>query len=186
MPYERTIAIVRKALQDAFDDIDRWFDRPEMLRTFRPAAGGWMIGEVLEHVTLTNHFLMLTFRKWVAIALRRARRGVSISEGESDLSRLDVIGQRGSFRWDRPEHMEPTGRVPSEVVRATLRQQAEECLRFLNDMPHGEGSLCRIRMTVNDLGKIDLYQWVYFIAQHARRHGQQMGAIESEYNARFP
>ena len=33
----------------------------------------------------------------------------------------------------------------------------------------------------NDLGKIDLYQWAYFIAQHARRHVQQLAANKAEY-----
>jgi hypothetical protein len=32
-------------------------------------------------------------------------------------------------------------------------------------------------MSVNDLGKIDLYQWLYFLAQHARRHVQQMQEV---------
>ena len=35
-------------------------------------------------------------------------------------------------------------------------------------------------MTVNGLGKIDLYQWLYFIAQHARRHLQQLAALDDE------
>jgi hypothetical protein len=29
-------------------------------------------------------------------------------------------------------------------------------------------------MSVNELGRIDLYQWIYFIAQHATRHVAQM------------
>jgi hypothetical protein len=36
-------------------------------------------------------------------------------------------------------------------------------------------------MSVNDLGKIDLYQWLYFLGQHARRHLQQMQEVEREF-----
>jgi len=64
MPYERTIATVRQALRDIFAEMDAWFDRPETVRQFEPASGGWSVNEVLEHVTLTNHFLMLTLRKF--------------------------------------------------------------------------------------------------------------------------
>lgn len=180
MPYERTVAAVRQSLIDTFAEVDRWFDRPEDVRRFKPAAGGWSIDQVLEHVSLTNHFLMLTLRKWVEIAGRRAARGDPIGDGESDLRRLDVIGRRGSFGWVRPEHMEPTGRPTPAEVRATLRRQVAECLDLLGCLGRGEGSLCQIRMTVNDLGKIDLYQWLYFLTQHARRHLAQMAAAELE------
>jgi hypothetical protein len=181
MPYEQTTLVIRETLRVVFDEVDAWFDRPEGLRQFKPSSGGWSVDQVLEHITLTNHFLMLTLRKWVAIALRRASRGDGVPEGESDLQRLDVIGQRGSFAWVRPDHMEPTGQPTSGEVRATLRRQLDECLSLLDRMGGGEGSLCLVRMSLNDLGKIDLYQWLYFLAQHARRHLQQMAAAEREF-----
>ena len=183
MPYQRTTATVRDTLCSVFARVDAWFDRPEELRRFRPASGGWSADQVLEHVTLTNHFLMLTLRKWVGIAEQRARRGDPVPEGESDLDRLEVIGRRGSFGWARPGHMEPTGRPPSAEVRATLGRQLGECLILLERIAGGAGALCRVTMTVNDLGKIDLYQWLYFLAQHARRHLHQLAAIEAEFGS---
>jgi hypothetical protein len=39
-------------------------------------------------------------------------------------------------------------------------------------------------MSVNDLGKIDLYQWLCFLAQHARRHLHQLRAVEGEFSGR--
>lgn len=184
MSFLATIAMVRTTLKDVFHQVDAWFDRPAEMRQFKPVSGGWTVDQVLEHITMTNHFLMLTLRKWVEIALRRAQRGEAIKPGESDLKRVDIIGQRGSFAWVRPAHMEPTNRVASDVVRDTMKRQVAECLAMLERISHGEGSLCRIRMTVNDLGKIDLYQWLYFLGQHARRHLQQMIAIETEFAER--
>ncbi len=92
-----------------------------------------------------------------------------------------MIGERGSFEWVRPEHMEPTGVSSSAEVRAILRQQLGECLILLERIGGGVGSLCRVTMSVNGLGKIDLYQWLYFLAQHARRHVQQLASIEAEF-----
>jgi hypothetical protein len=184
MPYEGTTRAVRDALCAILAGVDGWFDRPESLRRFRPASGGWSVDQVLEHVTLTNHFLLLTLRKWAGIAQHRASRGDPIPQGESDLSRLEVIGERGSFEWIRPEHMEPTAMPSSVEVRALLRQQLGECLILLERISGGVGALCRVTMTVNALGKIDLYQWLYFLAQHARRHVQQMAAIELEFASR--
>lgn len=182
MPYEGTTRVVCDALCTIFAQVDGWFDRSEMLLRFRPASGGWSGEQVLEHITLTNRFLLLTLRKWAGVAQHRASRGDPIPEGESDLSRVEVIGERGSFAWVRPEHMEPTGVPPSEV-RATLWQQLGECLILLERIRGGVGALCRVTMTVNALGKVDLYQWLYFLAQHARRHLQQLAAIEAEFTS---
>ncbi|HVW00510.1 MAG TPA: DinB family protein [Planctomycetaceae bacterium] len=176
----RTVRIVRESLCAIFAQVDDWFDRAPEFRGFRPSNGVWTADQVLEHITLTNRFLMLTLEKFVRIAERRAARGVPVSSGESDLARIEVIGERGSFGWIRPEHMEPVGRPPDEV-RALLHEQLGTCLILLERMRHGIGSLCQIRMTVNDLGRIDLYQWLYFLAQHARRHLQQLESIESEF-----
>lgn len=183
MSHDRTIRIVRDTLCSVFAQVDTWFDRPEELRRFRPASGGWSVDQVLEHVTLTNRFLMLTLGKWVGIAEQRVRRGDTVPPGESDLDRLLVIGERGSFGWVRPEHMEPTGLPSSTEVRATLHQQLGECLIHLERIGGGVGALCRVTMTVNALGKIDLYQWLYFLAQHARRHLQQLAALNTEFTA---
>jgi hypothetical protein len=180
MTHARTVAIVRASLVEVFAEVDGWFDRPADERAFRPSSGGWTIDEVLEHVSLTNHFLMLTFRKAVEKAVRRAAAGQPASAEESDLERLDAIGRRGSFPWARPEHMEPTGRTTPEEVRALLRRQEKECLALLERLNHGEGALWYLRMSVDTLGRIDLYQWLYFLVQHARRHLQQMAAIQRQ------
>lgn len=186
VPYQKTIAKVRQALTDIFADVDRWFDRPEEIRRFRPPSGGWSIDQILEHVTLTNHFLMLVIHRWTEKAIREVQRGVPVPVGESELAILDIIGERGSFAWVRPEHMEPTGVPSSTEVRAQMRQQVADCLDLLRQLESGAGALCKVRMSVNDLGKIDLYQWLYFLAQHARRHLHQMQENEWWYGEISP
>ena len=62
-----------------------------------------------------------------------------------------------------------------------MREQLTECLRFLEQLSGGEGSLFKVRMSVNDSGKLDVYQWLYFVAQHAKRHVDQMRENEAEW-----
>jgi len=181
MSHADTVNRVRDVLRDEFALLDEWFDLGESLRDRQPVSGRWSINAVLEHVSLTNHFLMLTLRKWVGIADERVARDDPIPEGESDLDRLLVIGERGSFGWERPEHMEPTGVPTPAELQARLRQQLDECLILLERMADGRGALCLVTMSVNDLGKIDLYQWLFFLAQHARRHLHQLQAIAAEF-----
>ncbi len=181
MSHQQTVRTVRDTLCSVFARVDAWFDQAEPLRRFQPSSGGWSIDQILEHISLTNRFLMLTLRKWVGIAEQRARRGDAIPDGESDLQRLQVIGQRGSFAWLRPEHMEPSEQPQPVEVRATLHGQLGECLILLERIADGKEALCRVTMTVADLGKIDLYQWLFFLAQHAARHVQQMAANQAEF-----
>ncbi|HEX2644391.1 MAG TPA: DinB family protein [Thermoanaerobaculia bacterium] len=181
VPYSQTVQRVAEALRTTFDAIDPWFDRPAAARSHKPANGGWSIDEILEHISLTSHFLLIVIRNSTRKALRRAETRGPVSDGESDLDLLEPIGQRGAFAWSRPEHMIPTGTVPAAQVRQTLRDQAEECLALLDQLQAGEGSLHKVRMSVNQSGRLDIYQWLYFLAQHARRHISQMEAVEAEW-----
>jgi hypothetical protein len=182
-PYRETIATVRDTLTSVFAEVDAWFDRPEEVRAFRPPNGGWTIDEVLEHVTLTNHYLLLVIRKSTGKALARAARQGQVVEGESDLRLLDPIGERGSFAWSRPDHMVPTGRRSSDEVRSLMRGQVRECLDLLGRLGDGKGSLHRVRMSVNECGRLDVYQWLQFLALHARRNLAQMAANEATWRA---
>ena len=105
-------------------------------------------------------------------------------EAESDLAFLDPIGRRGSFRWARPEHMAPDSRTgPTAEVGSLMREQVRGCLEILARLGGGEGALHRVRMSVNDSGRLDLYQWLFFLAQHARRHLAQMADNQAEWRA---
>jgi hypothetical protein len=52
-------------------------------------------------------------------------------------------------------------------LRATDRGQHAKYLN-LGRLGGGIGALCRVTMSVNGLGKIDLYLWLFFLAQQAR------------------
>ena len=77
--------------------------------------------------------------------------------------------------------MVPTGDVSAEEVRSLMRDQVRECLEILGRLGGGEGSLHRVRMSVNDSGRLDVYQWLQFLALHARRHLAQMAANEAAW-----
>jgi hypothetical protein len=178
------IARIRRALDDAFARLDQWFDHPAAERRYRPGNGGWTADEVLEHVGLTNHFLLILIDKGAAKALEN-QAGLDLTAALQGYRfadpRLDEIGLHQSFEWMRPAHMEPTGAKPLIEVRRQLREQLRHCHRVLDALPNGEGVLYRTTMTVNELGKIDVYQYVYFLARHAERHLTQLARLRAEY-----
>ena len=181
MTYTNTLHRVTTDLTLTFDQLDTFFLLPAALRAFHPAVGEWCIDEILEHITLTNHFLMITLKQSLDKVLKRAQTR-PIPEGESDLDRIVQISDPDAFTWIRPEHMEPTRTVSSDEVRATLHRQRDECLAILAQIQNGEGSLHQVRMSVQSLGKLDMYQWMYFLVQHAKRHVVEMERIKDRTN----
>ena len=161
---------VHDALVQMFSGLDAWFDRPPYELQARPDyPGAWSGAEHLEHVSLVNHFLLLTIGKGCAKAARRAGR-VPLPEAESDLAPLIPIADPDAFPWSPPSHMVPAGGEEPAELRARLRSQCSRCLELLAGMPGGEGRLCTIRMSVHGLGRLDMYQWLFFLAQHGRYH----------------
>jgi hypothetical protein len=65
-------------------------------------------------------------------------------------------------------------------IRELLSQQYHQCLNYLDLMKNGKGLLCKTTMTVNKLGKINVYEYIYFLSLHAQRHLIQMKNIELE------
>lgn len=165
-----TIAAVSTAIDETFARLDACCALPAGPLHHRPPyPQAWTAAEHLEHVSLANHFLLLTIGKGVAAALRRARTQ-AIPQGESDLERLAPIAEPDSFPWEPPGHMLPTGTRPVAEVRKLLAAQQGECRGLLKRMGSGEGRLCAFRMSVYSLGRLDMYQWFYFLTQHGRWH----------------
>lgn len=173
-------------LTSVFQEIDTWFDKPEALRAYRPKNGGWSVNEILEHITLTNHFLLILVEKGTRKALDQAAKlGAPGPQAPYDFHRdqLTEVGIHQSFEWIRPEHMEPAGQTPLPELRTRLREQVARCLSLLDQLKNGEGTLYKTTMSVNGLGKIDVYEYLYFLAQHGRRHRTQLERAEAEYGA---
>lgn len=185
MEIRAIIADIRDNLRTTFSEIDLWFDRDAGLRAYRPQSGGWTINEILEHIGLTNHFLLIFIEKGTRKALDKAE--------QSDLAealrgyifhkdKLTEVGLHQSFDWIRPEHMEPKGQRTLPEVRTQLNALLNTCYTCLDKMPNSKGAFYKTTMTVNDLGKIDVYEYIYFLAQHGRRHITQMEKNEREYS----
>ena len=131
----------------------------------------WSVLDILEHVTLTNKFLLLSIFSNAGTCLKR-----SIDPGKypvseyTDLAIVDRIGELGAFVWQNPESQEPTGQKSFGDIQRTLELQWEDARSLLPCLIRGRGTLKTQRMTVDDLGHLDVYQWIYFMGKHAERH----------------
>jgi hypothetical protein len=90
------IAEINRALEAAFTQLAEWFEAPVQLRTYRPATGGWTIDEILEHVALTNHYLLILIEKGATKALKNAHNldlTQELASQGSNHTKLDEIAQ---------------------------------------------------------------------------------------------
>jgi hypothetical protein len=175
---------IKDELVRAFDDLFYWFRSDDQLLDHRPSNNGWTIRQILEHISLTNHFLLILIRKGVIKSIEKTSNtdySDLLINYDLDWEKLKVIGERRSFEWNRPEHMEPTNEIALSDVKVKLEQQLQECLSLLDQIPNGEGVLYKTMMSVNNLGKIDVYHYIYFLVQHINRHLMQMKRIRLEF-----
>ncbi len=177
------IKVVREALLNNFKELDQWFEKDAALLHFKPERDQWSVREVLEHITLTNYFLLLIINKSTRRALDRKSAGHNVivpGDYEDKFRQIDVIGSK-SFGWSRAEHMEPTGFKEMAEIKALLKQQYAQCMYNLSLLKNGEGRLVFTNMSVNHLGKLDIYQYIYFLTKHIERHIHQMERLEKQF-----
>jgi len=176
---------IANEIASGFDGLGKWFDVDEFLMRYVPANNGWNIQQNLEHISLTNHYLLILVKKGTAkaIDLSAKKHFCGFPEGyEIDWLKLEAIGIHKSFKWIRPEHMEPTGNISLDDIQNRLNVQKSECLSCLEKLQNGEGVLYKTMMSVNGLGKIDVYHYILFLMQHIKRHTAQMEKIKLEFD----
>src|SRR5688572_24867216 len=185
MTFENIHTNLKRELIRTFAVMDEWFDKGHPLRCYKPSSGGWSVNEVLEHVMLTNHFLLILIEKGTVKALQKYDPASNADLVPSNYSlsspALQEIANPKAFPWQRPEHHQPTGQSSIHEVRREVRNQLDRCLITLDLLPNGEGVLHHTSMSVNGLGKLDVYQYVNFLSLHAQRHLRQMEKVEEEF-----
>jgi hypothetical protein len=189
MNIDDIINTIRLEKMNVHRSLSAWFQEDDNILNYRPIDGGWTCAGILEHITLTSHYLLLIIDKAAAKALRRATSTPILQDWDAyELvpPRLKEISSDRSLTWMRPDHMEPTGTVPLNEIAITMKQQFDRCDAHLSELSGGEGILCKVTMSVNGIGKMDVYQYIYFLILHARRHLAQLEENREEYKASMP
>lgn len=179
----RCIQDIKIHLRLTFNEVDSWFDKDIKTVNHIPSNGGWTIQQILEHIYLTNFYLLILIEKGSKKAIRNYHDLDLKSEMENyvfDQAKFEKVGEYGAFQWIRPEHMEPKGNLTLSEIRSLISLQYQQCINSLDRMRNGEGLLYKTTMTVNELGKINVYEYIYFLSLHAQRHITQMRNNEAE------
>lgn len=179
----RFIQDIKNHLNLSFNEADRWFEKDSEALYFQPLNGGWTVHQILEHIYLTNFYLLILIEKGSKKAMRNSLELDLESEIKNysfNKENFEKVGEYGAFEWIRPDHMEPKGELDLEEIRNLIIRQYHQCQSYLDLMKNGEGLLYKTTMTVNDLGKINVYEYIYFLSLHTQRHITQMENNQSE------
>jgi hypothetical protein len=183
MDIQTILRKLRLEIHQVFRLIKNWMYEEKAVRDFRKSNESWSIDQILEHISLTNHYLLLLIRKGTKKALNKSKE----SDLKKELTRynfydpdLEEIGKAESFSWKSPEHMMPSGES-WEIIEERFRYQYGQLTDILDQLKNGEGILHKTTMSVYGLGKLDVYQYIYFLTLHARRHIEQMEKIKKTF-----
>jgi hypothetical protein len=135
------------------------------------SSGGWSVGEILHHLQVTERSVARVVAKQVE---RAAAQG-----GGPDPRTDSVLGSLDRFDIERPSPklVSPQGVVPTPGIsrqalldglassRAVLLAEVEKAAAY---------DLSRLSFPHPALGRLDLYQWLLFVAQHELRHLHQV------------
>ena len=154
---------------------------PHPLREARPTENAWSAAEVLEHLMRVEKGIA----KLVALKVgemqtmeqppRESPGMVAVA-----VSRFTAITDR-SMRIDAPERVIPDGEMSAATARAALL----ETRGILLDQLHAGDGLAYSSVAHQHpiFGVLDLYEWVFFIGAHERRHTAQVREIAAHFAA---
>lgn len=142
---------------------------------FKPAPDRWSVAEVLEHIVVTEKFLLKNTQEVMQAPAGKADRDYK----SIDKLVLTAIADR-TRRAEAPEPVQPTGRwSPDETLDQFLKIR-DRTMEFMKSTPG-----LRDHVADSPLGQpLDAYQWLLFIPAHSERHTKQILEVKAHPN--FP
>jgi hypothetical protein len=167
MSIESIISKINKELIGSFAELDSWFDCDEQFLCEKFSSDQWSVTDTLEHVMLTNHYVLSLMTNRIPAATEKDPRN-TLQHYTLHVSEIEYLTS-GRYPWHSQDHLQPKGITPAEI-RSQLRDQLYSCLRQLDLLAGGDEVLFRISIPAERPCELDVYQSLYFLALHAKRH----------------
>lgn len=141
---------------------------------FKPGADRWGVGDVVEHLALTELFLFSIHEQ--TMALPAAAAGARAAASGRDETLVSTVTDR-SKPATAPEPLEPGARLGSRAeVMAAFRERRDRSIEYARTT----GADWRAHVAEGSpLGPIDAYQYLLFIGAHTERHLGQIREVKA-------
>jgi uncharacterized damage-inducible protein DinB len=145
---------------------------------FKPVPNAWSVGEVSEHITLSESLLYSIVQKTL-LAPPDDEKAKTLAGNEKQLM-VSVMDR--SVKAQAPEVIKPTGRfvTKQELIEAFKIARSQT----INYVKTTQDPLKNHVANHPAFGDLTTYQWLVFIAGHASRHVAQLEEVKNNIN--FP
>lgn len=182
MTIEQTISQIRKELIRSISALDAWFDKDDALFARKLHGSTKTVRDLMEDVVLANRHLLNI--------IDRARMGSRIDAHDPPVKDYLVFSQEidrelteNVFTWPIENPIFKPSSL--EQVRYEIREQLDRCLIHLELLMEGQTSAFQTEFSLGAIGRLDIYQSIYFLALHVRRILGQLDSVledsEDEY-----
>jgi hypothetical protein len=145
---------------------------------FRAAPGRWSVGEVVEHLALSESFLFDLQQKTVAGPEAPAERRAATKGKDETI--MKAIPDR-TKKAQAPEPLQPGARLGSRAeILAAFKERRAKTIAYASTTKAD----LRSRVGDSPIGPVDAYQWLLFSAAHSERHLAQLREVKADPN--FP
>ena len=142
--------------------------------SYKPGADRWSVGEVVEHLALTEPFLFELHEKTLKTP------PAAPDKREATKGKVEVIRAKIPDRTNKataPEPLKPAGSLGDRAkVLAAFRERRGKTLDYVDNVS------ADLRAHVSEqspLGPVDAYQWLLYIAAHTERHLGQIREVKA-------
>jgi hypothetical protein len=144
--------------------------------TFKAAPDRWSVAEVVQHLVLAEPFLFDTQQKLLSAPPATAEQ-LAAAKGKEEMIRK-VIPDR-TKKVQAPEPLQPTtgtklgGQADTVAAFRDRRRKTIDYATSTKDDLRG-------RIGETQMGPLDGYQWLVFIAAHTERHLAQIREVKAD------
>jgi uncharacterized damage-inducible protein DinB len=145
---------------------------------FKPASNAWSVGEVSEHITLSEGLFYSIVQKTL-LAPPDDEKAKTLTGNEKQL--IVSIMDR-STKAEAPEALKPTGKFATkkELIETFKIARAQSINYVQTTLDPLKNHIARHPA----FGELTTYQWLVFMAAHADRHVAQLEEVKRNMN--FP
>ncbi len=144
--------------------------------TFKSAPDRWSVGEVVQHLALSESFLFDLQQKQLKGAPATAEQLAAV-KGKDEMLRK-VIPDR-TKKAQAPEPLQPNAGTKLGGQADTIAAFKDRRTKTIDYAAKTKDDL-RGRIGDSPLGPLDGYQWLVFIAAHSERHLAQIKEVKAD------
>jgi hypothetical protein len=144
--------------------------------TFKAAPDRWSVAEVVQHLVLAEPFLFDTQQKLLSAPPATAEQ-LAAAKGKEEMIRK-VIPDR-TKKVQAPEPLQPTTGTKLGGQADTVAAFRDRRTKTIDYATSTKDDL-RGRIGETQMGPLDGYQWLVFIAAHTERHLAQIREVKAD------